>query len=43
MKINAGSLKDREVADKLIAEDNELIQKANAEEQEILKIVESKL
>ena len=43
VKINAGSLKDREVADKLIAEANELIQKANAEEQEILKIVESKL
>lgn len=43
VKINAGSLKDREVADKLIGEANELIQKANAEEQEILKIVESKL
>ncbi len=43
VKINAGSLKDHEVADKLIAEANELIQKANAEEQEILKIVESKL
>ena len=43
VKINAGSLKDREVAEKLIAEANELIVKANAEEAEILKIVESKL
>ena len=43
VKINAGSLKDREVADKLIAEANELIEKANAAEQEIMKIVESKL
>ena len=43
VKINAGSLKDREVADKLIGEANELIQKANAAEQEIMKIVESKL
>ena len=43
VKINAGSLKDREVADKLIGEANELIEKANAAEQEIMKIVESKL
>lgn len=43
VKINAGSLKDREVAEKLIAEANELIAKANAEEAAILKIVESKL
>ncbi len=43
VKINAGSLKDREVAEKLIAEANKLIQKANVEEQEIMKIVESKL
>ena len=43
VKINAGSLKDREVADKLVAEANELIAKANAAEQEIMAIVESKL
>lgn len=43
VKINAGSLKDREMADKLIGEANELIEKANAAEQEIMKIVESKL
>ena len=43
VKINAGSLKDREVADKLIGEANELIEKASAAEQEIMKIVESKL
>jgi glutamate formiminotransferase/formiminotetrahydrofolate cyclodeaminase len=43
VKINAGSLKDREVADKLVAEANELIAKANAAEQEIMAIVVSKL
>jgi glutamate formiminotransferase/formiminotetrahydrofolate cyclodeaminase len=43
VKINAGSLKDRTVADKLIAEANELIEKANAAEKEIMAIVESKL
>ena len=43
VKINAGSLKDRAVADALIAEANDLIARANAEEAEITKIVESKL
>lgn len=43
VKINAGSLKDRAVADALIAEANELIARANAEEAEITKIVETKL
>ena len=43
VKINAGSLKDRETADALIAEANELIARANAEEAEITKIVETKL
>ena len=43
VNINAGSLKDRAVADALIAEANDLIARANAEEAEITKIVESKL
>ena len=43
VKINAGSLKDRETADKLIAEANALIEKANQAEKEIIAIVESKL
>ena len=43
VKINAGSLTDRATADKLIAEANELIAKANQQEAEITKIVESKL
>ena len=43
VKINAGSLKDRETADKLIAEANALIEKANQAEKDILTIVESKL
>ena len=43
VKINAGSLKDRSVADALIAEANELIKKANAEEADITAIVETKL
>ncbi len=43
VKINAGSLKDRAVADALIAEANELIAKANAEEADITAIVETKL
>ena len=43
VKINAGSLKDREKAEALIAEANELIAKANAEEAEITKLVEEKL
>ena len=43
VKINAGSLKDRAVADQLIAEANDLIARANAEEAEITRIVEAKL
>ena len=43
VKINAGSLKDRSIADALIAEANELIKKANAEEADITAIVETKL
>ena len=43
VKINAGSLVDKEVSNKLIAEANNLIAKANAAETEIVAIVESKL
>lgn len=43
VKINAGSLTDREMAGKLIAEANELIEKANAAEAEITAIVNAKL
>ncbi len=43
VKINAGSLKDRAVADALIADANDLIARANAEEAEITRIVEAKL
>ena len=43
VKINAGSLKDRAVADALISEANDLIAKANAEEADITAIVETKL
>ena len=43
VKINAGSLKDRAVAEVLIAEANDLIARANAEEAEITRIVEAKL
>ena len=43
VKINAASLKDRATADALVAEANELIARANAEEAEITRIVESKL
>ena len=43
VKINAGSLKDRTVADALIAEANDLIARANKEEAEITAIVETKL
>ncbi len=43
VKINAASLHDRNTAESLIAEANELIRRANEEEAEILKIVESKL
>lgn len=43
VKINAGSLKDRERAEVLISEANQLIAKANIEEAEITKLVEAKL
>lgn len=43
VKINAGGLKDHETADRLIAEANQLIAKANEAEKEIMNIVESKL
>ena len=43
VKINAGSLKDRETAYQLVAEANTLIEKANAAEKEIMAIVEQKL
>ena len=43
VKINAASLKDRATADALVAEANDLIARANAAEQDILTIVESKL
>ena len=43
VKINAAGLKDKEVADKLVAEANELIANANREEAEITKIVEDKI
>ena len=43
VKINAGSLKDRTKAESLIGEANELIAKANKEEEEITKMVETKL
>ena len=43
VKINAGSLKDRETADRLVSEANALIEKANQAEKEILTIVENKL
>ena len=43
VKINASSLKDREQADALVAEANELARQASACEQTILEIVEGKL
>lgn len=43
VKINAAQLKDRSVADSLIAEANDLITKADEAEKEIMTIVESKL
>ena len=43
VKINASSLKDREQADTLVAEANELARQACAFEQAILEIVEGKL
>ncbi len=43
VKINAAGLKDRETADKLVAEAEELVRLANEQEKEILEIVESKI
>ena len=43
VKINAAGLKDRAVADALVAEANELIKKACCEEAEILEIVNGKI
>ena len=43
VKINASGLKDKETAARLVAEANELIEKANEAEAEIMKIVEAKL
>lgn len=43
VKINAGSLKDRTKAEALIGEANELIAKANKEEEEITKMVDGVL
>jgi glutamate formiminotransferase/formiminotetrahydrofolate cyclodeaminase len=43
VKINASSLKDREQADALVAEANELARQACECEQTILQIVEGKL
>jgi glutamate formiminotransferase/formiminotetrahydrofolate cyclodeaminase len=43
VKINAAQLKDRAVADKLVAEAEALIKKANEAEREIMEIVENKL
>ncbi len=40
VKINAGSLKDRQKAEELIAEADAIIEKANAEEKEITQTVE---
>jgi glutamate formiminotransferase/formiminotetrahydrofolate cyclodeaminase len=43
VKINAAQLKDREIANKLVAEANEIAKQANQQEQEITQIVESKI
>lgn len=43
VKINAGGLKDRTVADRLVGQANALIAQANTAEAEIMKIVEAKL
>ena len=43
VKINASGLKDKETAERLVSEANELIVKANEAEAEIMKIVEAKL
>lgn len=43
VKINAGGLKDRAVAEQLVKEAEEIAAKAQAEETEILNIVNSKI
>lgn len=43
VKINAGGLKDRAAADRLVGQANALIAQANTAEAEIMKIVEAKL
>ena len=43
VKINAAQLKDRETANRLVAEANEIANKANQTEQEITQIVDSKI
>ena len=43
VKINAGSLRDRVMAEQLIDEANQLIAKAKEAEAEIIGIVESKI
>gem|GEM_PF-3374721 len=43
VKINAAQLKDRETANRLVAEANEIVSKANQTEQEITQIVDSKI
>ena len=43
VKINAASLKDRETADKMIAEAEQLIAEAQKKEAEIIGIVERKI
>ncbi len=43
VKINAAGLKDRETAEKLVAEAEALVAAANKEEAEVLEIVESKI
>ena len=43
VKINAASLKDREAADKMIAEAEQLIAEAQKKEAEIIGIVERKI
>ena len=43
MKINAAQLHDRTIADRLIAEADSLIKKANEAEHEIIEIVNAKI
>ena len=43
VKINAAGLKDREAAERLISEANEIARKAVAQEAEILQIVNQKI